>query len=56
MKIINASEIDAFEAAKRRDRNNSNFSSAYLAAAYLMLIVFIFLVGGSLIKLVEVLT
>ena len=54
MKIINASEIEVYEAAKRRDRNINNFSSAYLAAAYLMLIVFIFLAGGSIIKLVEV--
>ena len=56
MKIINASEIDTFEAEKRNDRHIGNFSSGYLAAGYLMLIGFICIVGGSLIKLMEVLT
>ena len=56
MKIIDACGIEVYEAAKRRDRNINNFSSAYLAAAYLMLIVFICLVGGSIINLVEVIT
>ena len=56
MKIINASEVEVYEAEKCRDRNINNFSSAYLAAAYMMLIAFSCLVGGSIIKLVEVLT
>ena len=56
MKIINASEIEAFESEKRRDRNINNFSSGYLALGYMLLIAFICLVGGSLIQLVEVLT
>ena len=56
MKIINASEINAFESEKQRNRNIGNFSSGYLALGYLILIGFICMVGGSLIKLVEVLT
>ena len=56
MKIINASEIDAFEAEKQRNRNIGKFSSGYLALGYMLLICFICLVGGSLIQLVEVLT
>ena len=56
MKTINASEINAFEAEKQRNRNTGKFSSGYLALGYLMLIGFICMVGGSLIKLVEVLT
>ena len=56
MKIINASEVDAFEAEKQRNRNIGNFSSSYLALGYMILIGFICLVGGSLIKLMEVLT
>ena len=54
MKIINASEVDAFEAEKRRDRHINNFSSGYLALGYMMLIAFICIVGGSLIQLVEI--
>ena len=56
MKIINASEVEVYEAAKRSDRNINNFSSGYLALGYTLLIGFICLVGGSIIKLVEVLT
>ena len=56
MKIINASEIEVYEAEKCRDRHINNFSSSYLALGYMMLIGFICLVGGSLIKLLEALT
>ena len=56
MKIINASEVDAFEAEKRRDRHTNNFSSVYLALGYMMLIAFLCIVGGSLIQLVDILT
>ena len=56
MKIINASEIEAYEAEKKRNRNINNFSSGYLALGYTILIGFICIVGGSLIQLVEVLT
>ena len=55
MKIINASEIEVFEAEKRRDRHINNFSSGYLALGYMILIAFICIVGGSLIQLVEIL-
>ena len=55
MKIINASEVDAFEAEKRRDRHINNFSSGYLAIGYMILIAFICVVGGSLIQLVDAL-
>ena len=54
MKIINASEIDAFEAEKQRNRNIRNFSSGYLALGYLILIGFICILGGSLIQLMEI--
>ena len=56
MKIINVSEIETFESENRRDRHINNFSSGYLALGYMILIGFICIVGGSLIKLVEVLT
>ena len=54
MKIINASEIDAFEAEKQRNCNIGNFSSGYLALGYIVLIGFICIVGGSLIQLMEI--
>ena len=50
MKIINQSDIVKYE--KQKDR----FNSGYLAAGYIILIAFICIVGGSLIKLMEVLT
>ena len=46
------SEIKFYEAEKAQDR----FNSGYLAFGYMLLIGFICIVGGSLIKLVEVLT
>ena len=55
MIIINASEIQAFEKEKARCNKIECFSSPYLALGYMMLIGFICLVGGSLIKLVELL-
>ena len=56
MKIINASELDAFESENKRSRNIGNFSSGYLALGYMIVISFICILGGSLIKLVEFLT
>ena len=54
--IIPNAKIDAFENEKQRNRNIGNFSSGYLALGYLILIGFICVMGGSLIKLAEVLT
>ena len=51
MKIINQSDIYAFEAKK----DNDKFSSAYLAAGYIIFIAFMCIVGGSLIQLAEAL-